>query len=99
MTTGRKRSALSYIPGLTNNAVLKLIIGLMVAYVLLELTWGVMMLVYQDGTNFNRYFIPNIGLPVVALFKHRWWTILTYGWFGYGSFWEFLSNMLWLYCF
>ena len=54
MATGRKRSVLSYIPGLTNNAVLRLIIFLSVAYVLMGLTWGVMMLVYQDGANFNQ---------------------------------------------
>ena len=99
MNTGRRRSALSYIPGLTNNAVLKLIIGLMLGYVLLSLIWGVMLLVYQDRGNFNIYFLPNLGLPVLSALKSHWWTLLTYGWLSYGSFWELVSNMLWLYCF
>jgi len=100
MATGRKRSVLSYIPGLTNNAVLRLIIFLSVAYVLMGLTWGVMILVYQDGANFNQYFIPNIAMPSLPLFKSHWWTILTCGLFNFpNGFWELLSNMLWLYCF
>ena len=99
MNTGRRRSALSYIPGLTNNAVLKLIIGLMLGYVLLSLIWGVMLLVYQDGANFNIYFLPNLGLTSVAGFKSHWWTLFTYGWLSHGSFFELLSNLLWIYCF
>ncbi len=99
MNTGRRRSALSYIPGLTNNAVLKLILGLMMSYVLLSLVWGVLLLVYQDGSNFNIYFLPNLGLPVISEFKAHWWTLLTYGWLSHGSFFEMGSNLLWLYCF
>ncbi len=100
MRTGQRRSALSYIPGLTNNTVLQLIIFLSVAYILFALTWGVMMLVYQSGINFNFYFIPNIALPQLAMIKQHWWTIFTYGLFNFpNGFWELFSNMLWLYCF
>jgi membrane associated rhomboid family serine protease len=101
MTTGRNRSALSYIPGLTNNGVLKLILFLSVAYVMLALVWGVMMLVYQDGTNFNVYFIPNIAMAGKGgSFTSHVWTLLTYGIFNFpNNFWELISNMLWLYCF
>lgn len=100
MSTGRKRSALSYIPGLTNNAVLKLIIFSALLYVMLALTWAVILLVYQTDNNFNQYFIPNFALPLLSGLKSHWWTILTYGWLHYPhGFWELLSNMLWLYCF
>jgi membrane associated rhomboid family serine protease len=100
MRTGRKRSAFSYFPGFTNNAVLKLAIGLLVAYVLFALVWAVLRLVYESETNFNTYFMPNMGLPVLALFKTHWWTLLIYGWFhAPNTFMEMASNMLWLYCF
>jgi membrane associated rhomboid family serine protease len=100
MNTGRKRSALSYIPGYANNAVLQLILFSAVAYVALSLIWAVMMLVYQGDANFNQYFIPNLALPLAGSFKSAWWTIATYGWFQYPhGFWEMLSNMVWLYCF
>jgi membrane associated rhomboid family serine protease len=100
MNTGRKRSALSYIPGLTNNAVLKLIIFSALLYVMLSLSWAVIMLVYQTDANFNQYFIPSFALPALAGIKSHWWTIFTYGWLHYPhGFWELLSNMLWLYCF
>ena len=45
MNSGRKKSALSYIPGLTNNAVLQLIMFSGVAFVMLGLSWGVMQIV------------------------------------------------------
>jgi membrane associated rhomboid family serine protease len=100
MNTGKKRSALSYIPGFSDNAVLRLIIFLSVAYVILWLTWGVIMLVYRDGNNFSQYFIPAIALPKLAELKNHWWTFLTYGIFNFpNGFWELISNMLWLYCF
>ena len=100
MNTGRKRSALSYIPGLTNNAVLKLIIFSALLYVMFSLTWGVMLLLYQSENNFSTYFIPSFALPAIAGFKAHWWTIFTYGWIHYPhGFWELVSNMWWLYCF
>ena len=100
MSTGRKRSALSYIPGLTNNAVLKLIIFSAVLYVILALTWAVIMLVYQGMPIYEQYFLPNLALPTLSGIKGHWWTVLTYGWFyNLPGFWELVSNMLWLYCF
>ena len=100
MSTGRKRSALSYIPGLTNNAVLKLIIFSALLYVMFSLAWGVVVLVYQGESTFNQYFIPSFALPQLVGIKGHWWTIFTYGWLHYPhGFWELVSNMWWLYCF
>jgi len=100
MSTTRKRSVLSYIPGYTNNAVLQLIIFSGVAFVLLGLSWGVIKIVYEGSEeNFYHYFVGNIALPSLAAYKTHWWTLLTYGWFHFNGFWELLSNMLWLYCF
>lgn len=101
MSTGQRRSALSYIPGLKDNAVLKLIIFTASAYMMLALSWAVIMIVYVgNGEVFNTYFLSNISLTSVHQFSTHWWTVLTYGWFQQpNSFMELLSSMLWLYCF
>ena len=100
MNTGRRRSALSYIPGLTNNTVMQLIIFSLGAYVVFSFAWAVMLLVYQGEANFTQYIIPEVALPVIASFKAHWWTLFTYGWFQFPhGFLELLSNMVWLYCF
>lgn len=101
MGTRQKRSALSYIPGYKNNAVLQLIIASGVAYMMLAIAWALVMIVYVGKPDaFNTYFVPNIALVHLAELKSHWWTILTYGLFQFpNSFMELLSNMLWLYCF
>jgi membrane associated rhomboid family serine protease len=100
MSTGRNRSALSYIPGLSGNAVLKLIIFSSVVFVIYAIAWAIVALLYQGDGNFNQYFIPAVALPHITNLKDHWWGIFTYGLFHYpNGFWELLSNMLWLYCF
>jgi membrane associated rhomboid family serine protease len=100
MSTGQKKSILSYIPGYRHNAVLQLIIFSASAFAILGVTWGIIMILYQgDPAFFNHYFIGNIALPNISEFKSHWWTVLTYGWFHFSGFWDLLSNMLWLYCF
>ncbi|MES2704067.1 MAG: rhomboid family intramembrane serine protease [Bacteroidota bacterium] len=100
MASNQKRSFLSQIPGYQDNAVLHLIIALAVIYMMMGISWAVIMLVYSDAANFNQYFSGNVALPHLAYFKSHWWTIITYGWFQYpNGFFELLSNMLWLYCF
>jgi len=100
MNTGRRRSALSYIPGYTNNAVLQLIIFQGVAFAILGLAWGIVLIIFSGNPSFfDQYFIHNISLPSLALLKTHPWAVLTYGWFNFSGFLEFLSSMLWLYCF
>src|ERR1700722_15676584 len=100
MNTRQKRSALSYIPGYSNNAVLQLIIASGVAFVMLGVSWAIIKIVYEgNDANFYQYFIGNIALPALPAFKAHWWTVFTYGWFHFSGFFELLSNMLWLYCF
>ena len=101
MGTGQRKSALSYIPGYKNNAVIQLIMAIGVAYIMLAITWALIMIVYVGNpASFNEYFVPNIGLGSIDGFKSHIWTIFTYGWFQFpNSFMEVLSNMLWLYCF
>jgi len=100
MNTGRKRSILPYIPGYDNNAVIKLIFFLSGAYIILAVSWAIVMLVYTDGRNFDTYFIPFIAIPAIKAFQAHPWTILTYGLFHFpNTFMKMVSDMLWLYCF
>lgn len=101
MASVNRKSALSYIPGLKNNAVLQLIIFSVGAYLALAISWALIMIVYSGSpANFSTYFLPNISLTPLSVFTSHPWTILTYGWFQHpNSFMELLSSMLWLYCF
>ncbi len=101
MANVNRKSALSYIPGLKNNAVLQLIIFCSGAYLALAISWSIVMIVYGGSpVPFQTNFLPNLSLTPLAVFKSHWWALLTYGWLQQpNSFWELLSNMLWLYCF
>ncbi len=100
MKQGRKKSILPYIPGYDNNAVLKLVFFISGAYIMLAITWAIVMIVDISDQNFATYFVPAIALPRLHDLAQHWWTPLTYGIFHYpNSFMELLSNMLWLYCF
>ncbi len=101
MGTGQRRSALSYIPGFKNNAVLRLILFCAGAYLTLAICWALITIIYSGSDlTFRDYFVPNIALGSLHSVISHPWVILTYGWFQYpNSFWVLLSNMLWLYCF
>ena len=98
MKTRTGKSFLSYIPGYSTNAVIQLIIFNGVGYCLLSIAWAIVMIVYGGVHYFDMYFIPNIAISTLDHFKLHWWTMVTYGLFQ-SSFWELLSNMLWLYTF
>lgn len=101
MATGQRRAGSLYIPGYKNNAVLQLIIFTSVGYLMLAISWALVMLVFQgDDGMFNTYFIPNIAMGHISTFKAHFWTPLIYGFFQVpNSFMELLSSMVWLYCF
>lgn len=101
MATGQRRLGSLYIPGFKNNAVLQLIIFTSVAYLMLAISWALVMLVFQgDDGMFKTYFVPNIAMGHISTFKQHFWTPLIYGFFQVpNSFMELLSSMVWLYCF
>lgn len=68
---------------------------------MLAISWAIVMLVDGHAGVYDTYFMPNIALPQLHGFASHWWTIFTYGIFHFApsSFFELLSNMLWLYCF
>ena len=75
MTKGSGRFALSYVPGLKNNAVLQLILAIGVAYCLLAISWAIIMIV-DNGKDlvYNAYFMPNISLTALPVLKTHLWT-------------------------
>lgn len=100
MNKAGRRSILPYIPGYDNNAILKLVFFIAGAYIMLAISWAVGMIVNLSADKFNEFFLPNIGLPQLAQFPAKWWTLFVYGLFHFpNSFMEMLSNMLWLYMF
>jgi membrane associated rhomboid family serine protease len=100
MKKSGKKSLLPYIPGYDNNAILKLVFFISGAYITLAISWAVGMIVNLSADKFNEFFLPNLGLPHLAQFPQKWWTIFTYGILHFpNSFMEMLSNMLWLYMF
>lgn len=82
-----------------HNAVMHLIIGCVVAYVLLQ-GFDVILLILSSSpkTVFAKEVLPNIGLQQFPVFLHKPWILFTYFWL-HNSFLGMLSNMLWLYCF
>lgn len=82
-----------------HNAVMHLIIGCVVAYVLLQ-SLDVILIVLSPTpkTVFTHIILPNIGLQQFHVFIHKPWILFTYFWL-HNSFLGMLSNMLWLYCF
>jgi len=99
MTTIFKRNPTSFLPSYSHNAVLQLIIASGVGYIAFLFTAVCFQAFghfrFTDAVNLIR---PYIALPSKESFLSHPWTVLTYGWSHYG-FWEWASNMIWLYCF
>jgi membrane associated rhomboid family serine protease len=99
-----RRSTFSIL-GYSQNAVLQLIVACGVGFILYHLT-RVSLIVFspndvpsqQKGVWAESIVVPQVSLSSLEAFRHHPWTILTYGWIHRG-FMEWLSNMIWLYCF
>ncbi len=87
------------IPGFQQNSVLKLVMISGVGYVaVLFIAVCFQAFAYYKFPQAVQLIEPYIGLPVVSSFWSSFWTLFTYGWSHYG-FWEWVSNMVWLYVF
>jgi membrane associated rhomboid family serine protease len=99
MKTAYRRSSFSQIPSYSSNAVLQLIVASGVGFVAFFFT-----VVCFQAFAHMRYdeawdtVISRIALPQAHHYASRWWTVFSYGW-AHGGFLEWLSNMVWLYCF
>lgn len=80
------------------NAVLQLIIATGCGYVAFHLARIMLLLMHYDKGIVFHLLYPNIGLGVKEIWSQKWWTVFTYGWVHHG-FWDWFTNMIWLYCF
>jgi membrane associated rhomboid family serine protease len=98
MNTSSRRSSSFRIPAYGQNAVLQLIVASGLGYIIFTAIYVTMEVFGVKGGVAYNSVGPWVGLPPVREFTHHWWTIFTYGWVHY-RFFEWLSNMVWLYTF
>jgi len=100
MNTAFKPPRLPFSANYRQNALLHLIFATAVCYILLHAMAIIFMIVYPDNTKIvmSQIVVPQIGLKDWNSVAHKPWTLLTYFW-GHVSFWNLISNMIWLYCF
>lgn len=93
------RSYSSLAPNYKHNAVLHLVIFCAVCFILLHMVSVVLTVISSEPKLvFSTRVLPAVALQSSDTFIHRPWVLLTY-FLGHESFWNLLSNMLWLYCF
>jgi membrane associated rhomboid family serine protease len=98
MKTYSQQNQHPLIPAYKENAVLQLIIASGCGYVAFHLARIMLMLMHYNKGEVFFWLYPNIGMGVKEIWTQKWWTIATYGWVHHG-FWEWFTNMIWLYCF
>lgn len=86
------------IPTYNRNAVIQLVAANGVGFVAIKLLWITLIVYAVPVPRAHELTFDYVGIANLPVIKQRWWTVLTYGWCHRG-FWEWLSNMLWLYCF
>jgi membrane associated rhomboid family serine protease len=86
------------IPGYSQNAVLQLIVACGVGFVIYHLARVTLIVFGVPGATATANVDAYTALAPLQQFKDHPWTMLTYGWMHRG-FMEWLSNMVWLYCF
>ena len=86
-------------PNYKHNAVLHLVIFCAVCFILLHMVSVVLTVISSEPKLvFSTKVLPAVALQPSDTFVHKPWVLLTY-FLGHESFWNLLSNMLWLYCF
>ncbi len=93
-----KRLPNFYVPGFSQNAVLQLIAASGTGFIAFHLARVSLIVFGFTGLAAKSTVLPYAGLPLLHDFPAHFWTLLTYGWVHDGFF-EWVSNMVWLYCF
>lgn len=86
------------IPPYAKNSALQLVVASGTTYIMFHFAKVLLLMMNHPKVEVFRLLFPNIGLGVKEILSQKWWTILTYGWVHHGFF-EWLTNMIWLYCF
>lgn len=87
-----------FIPTYRVNAALQLIVATSSTFIMFHMARISMYMVHIEKTEVFNTLFPNFALSSLVDFKHKAWTIITYGWVHEG-FWLWFTNMIWLYCF
>jgi membrane associated rhomboid family serine protease len=87
-----------HIPPYNRNAVIQLIAFSGVSFVAVHLVCITLIVYAVPESRAYQLTFEYVGMGTLNRISHRWWTVFSYGW-CHRSFWEWLSNMLWLYCF
>lgn len=86
-------------PNYRHNAVLHLVIFCAVCFILLHMVSVILTVISSEPKFvFSSKVLPAVALQSADVFMHKPWVLVTY-FLGHESFWNLLSNMLWLYCF
>lgn len=86
------------VPGFSQNAVLQLIAASGTGFITYHLARVTLIVFGFTGTAAEAAVAPFVALPNLAAFPAHFWTLFTYGW-AHNGFFEWVSNMIWLYCF
>lgn len=100
MKTAQRRNLRFFsVPEYRHNAVIQLVIVSGIGFVAMHFLRVILMAFAGNSPAeavANTY--PYVGMSGLEILKSRWWTIFLHGWSHLG-FWEWASNMIWLYCF
>ncbi|HTN45178.1 MAG TPA: rhomboid family intramembrane serine protease [Flavipsychrobacter sp.] len=80
------------------NAALQLIAFTGVTFIVFHFARVLFLVFGHDKNEVFQMMFPNIGLSSIEVFKHKFWTVFTYG-LAHHGFWDWFSNMIWVYCF
>jgi membrane associated rhomboid family serine protease len=86
------------IPGYNQNAVLQLIVASSAGFIIFHCVRVALVVFGTPALVATSLADAYAALQPPAAFWNHPWTLLTYGWSHHG-FWEWLTNMVWLYCF
>ncbi|MBS1616492.1 MAG: rhomboid family intramembrane serine protease [Bacteroidetes bacterium] len=86
------------IPGYNQNAVLQLIVATSAGFIMYHCVRVGLIVFGRQAVVATSMVDAYTALQPFEGFTRHPWTLLTYGW-AHHSFWEWLTNMLWLYCF
>jgi membrane associated rhomboid family serine protease len=98
MKTIYKKQSHPLIPSYRENGALQLIIASGSAFIMFHFIRVIMITMHVGKEEIFSMMFPNFGLSTIRLFQTKFWTILTYGWLHHGFF-DWVTNMIWLYCF
>lgn len=99
MNTSYRRSSSPFrIPGYNQNAVLQLIVATGIGFILYQASKVTLIVFGVAEAEAQGKVLPLVALPAIHQFATHAWTLLTYGW-AHAGFWEWLTNMIWLYTF